>query len=73
MPSPVFNAFGNRPQGGGQPNNFMQMMQKFNEFRRTFSGDPKQQVEQLLQNGQMSKEQFEQCQQMANQFAQFFK
>ncbi len=48
------------------------MMQKFNQFRQTVQGDPKQQVMELLQSGKMSNEQFQRLQQQANQFQQMF-
>ena len=51
----------------------MNMIQQFNQFRQTFQGDPQQQVQQLLNSGQMTQEQFNQLQQMAQQFGQFFR
>ena len=42
------------------------MMQQFNQFRQQMQGkNPQQIVEQLLQNGQMSQQQFEQLKQQA--------
>ena len=52
-----------------QPQNGMtQMMQRFQQFRQTFSGDPRQQVQQLLNSGRVSQQQYDQAVQMANQF-----
>lgn len=51
----------------------MNMFQEFNQFRQNFQGDPKQQVQQLLNSGQMTQEQFSQLSAMAQQFGQFFK
>ena len=62
MPNPFYR----QPQT--QMNPMMNMMNQFNQFRNTFSGDPKQMVANMLQNGQMSKAQFEQLSQMAMQF-----
>lgn len=62
MPNPFYR----QPQT--QMNPMMNMMNQFNQFRNTFSGDPKQMVANMLQNGQMSKSQFEQLSQMAMQF-----
>lgn len=50
--------------------NPMQMVQAFNNFRKNFSGDPKQTVMQLVQSGQMSQNQLNQLQTMATQFQQ---
>ena len=47
----------------------MQMMRRFNEFRKTFSGDPKQQVQELLNSGRMTQSQYNELQNMARQFA----
>ena len=67
MPNPLFNDLGgNRfPAQMGQ---FQQMMQQFQQFRANFQGDPKKEVEKLLQSGQMSQAQLNQLQAMAQQF-----
>lgn len=52
--------------GGG--NGFMQMMQQFKQFKETFQGDPKAEVEKLLQSGRLTQAQLNQLQQMAKQF-----
>ena len=44
------------------------MMQQFNQFRASFQGDPKAEVEKLLQSGKMSQNQLNQLQEMAKQF-----
>ena len=46
------------------------MMQKFNQFRQMFKGDPQQQVQQMLNSGKISQAQYNQAVQMANQVAQ---
>lgn len=51
-----------------QRQNPMQMMQKFNEFKRMFNGDPKKEVERLVASGQMSQQQLNQLQIMAKSF-----
>ena len=70
MSNPLFNALG----GGKMPGamgQFQQMMQQFQQFRANFQGDPKQEVEKLLQSGQMSQSQLNQLQAMAQQFQSF--
>lgn len=70
MPNPLFNALG----GGRMPGpmgQFQQMMQQFQQFRNNFHGDPKQEVEKLLQSGKMSQQQLNQLQAMAQQFQSF--
>ena len=62
----------NVPQG--QNNAFNpQMIQQFNQFRKTFNGNPQQTVMNMLRQGMMSNAQFQQLAQMANQFQNFMK
>lgn len=56
MPNPLYNSMQNN-------NN---LIQRFNEFRRNFNGDPQQQVQQLLNSGKVSQEQYNRAVQMAN-------
>ena len=67
MSNPLFNALGGSKMPGtmGQ---FQQMMQQFQQFRQSFQGDPKQEVEKLLQSGKMSQQQLNRLQMMAQQF-----
>lgn len=72
MPNPLFNVLG----GGKMPGatgQFQQMMQQFQQFRQNFQGDPKQEVQKLLQSGKMSQQQLNQLQAMAQQFQGFLK
>ena len=62
MPSSLYDQFGNQPTSG-----FQNFMQQFNQFRKTFSGDPRQQVQEMLNSGRMSQDQFNQAANMANQ------
>lgn len=55
------------------PNNPMQMIQQFNQFKNSFTGDPKQAVMKLLQSGQMNQQQLNQLQAMAKEFKNFLK
>lgn len=58
-------------QFGRQNNPFEQLAQQAREFQKQFNGNPRQEVERLLQTGQMSQEQFNQYSQIAQQVAQF--
>ena len=58
--NPLYNQF-----KGKNNNNFIQ---QFNQFRQTFKGDPKQQVQNLLNSGRVSQEQYNEAVQMAQQF-----
>ena len=59
MNNPLFNRFGG----------FANFMQQFNQFKQNALSNgliPQQQVQQLLNSGQMSQEQFNQLRDMAN-------
>lgn len=71
MSNPLMSMMGN--QLPGPMGNVMQMMQQFNQFRSTFQGDPKAQVQELMKSGKMSQQQFEQLSQMANAFQKMMK
>ena len=62
----------NVPQGQNSAFN-PQMIQQFNQFRKTFNGNPQQTVMNMLRHGMMSNAQFQQLAQMANQFQNFMK
>lgn len=68
--NPLFNLNGgNQNIFSGTPfGNAMNMIQSLNQFAQAFRGDPKQQVQQLLNSGRMSQDQFNQLQQMAQNF-----
>lgn len=53
--------------------NLMQFMKDFEQFRNNFNGDPKAQVQGLLDSGQMTQEQFNQLSAMAQQFGQLIR
>lgn len=72
MASPLFNAFGNSPQPGNTPfANMSNFLNRFNQFRQTFNGNPEQMVQQMIKTGQMSQEQFNQASDMAKQIMRF--
>ena len=54
-------------------NSMSNFLTQFNQFKSTFSGNPEQQVKQLLNSGRMSQEQFNQFAQTANQLRQLIK
>jgi len=63
--NPLYQMF-----GGMMQNNFGKfgnIVQQFQQFRNSFRGDPRQQVQQLLNSGKVSQEQYNQAVQMANQ------
>ena len=66
MASSLFDTLG----GNSLPSpfgNIQDLMGKLNQFRQSFQGDPKQQVQQLLNSGRMSQNQYNQLSQLATQ------
>ena len=66
MANSLYNALG----GNNLPKPFQNMhdmMNKLNQFKQSFQGDPKEQVQQLLNSGRMSQNQYNQLSQMATQ------
>ena len=63
MANQLFNVLG----GQQQTNPMTNIVNQLNQFRQSFSGDPKQQVQQLLNSGRMSQSQYNQLSQMATQ------
>ena len=44
------------------------MIQQFMQFRNNFRGDPQQQIQMMINSGQISQEQYNQAVQQAQQF-----
>lgn len=74
MSNPLFDALGGaqQPQLPPMLGNFQQLMQRFNRFRASYQGDPKQEVQRMLQSGQITQQQLDRVQGLARQFMQFF-
>ena len=65
MANSLFNQFGR------QNNPLEQLAQQARDFRKQFSGNPRQEVERLLHTGAMSQSDFNRYSQIAQQVAQF--
>lgn len=52
----------------GPMGDFQRMMTQFQQFKQNFQGDPKAEVEKLLQSGKLNQAQLNQLQAMAKQF-----
>lgn len=49
------------------------IIQQFMQFKNQYQGDPRQQVQNLLNSGRVSQEQYNQAVQMANQLMRIMK
>lgn len=56
----------NQFAGGGN------MLQRFQQFRQNFKGNPQEQVQQLLNSGRVSQQQYNNAVQLAQQFQRMF-
>ena len=70
MGNPFYNQ--NQHQPMGSPNPMMNMIQQFQQFAANFRGDPRQRVQELLNSGQMSQQQFNYLSNLAQQFQSMF-
>lgn len=66
MANPLFSMFGNSFTVGNNQNG--DLFNRFQEFKNNFQGDPKQKVQELLNSGQMTQDQFNQLSSMARVF-----
>ena len=53
--------------------NILRFKQELDKFQASFHGNPKQKVQELLQSGQMTQEQYAQYEQLARQIMPFLK
>ena len=62
--NPLYNMYGkNQTQINGND-----IVSKFNQFKENFTGDPRAKVQELLNSGQMTQEQFNMLSSMAQSF-----
>lgn len=64
MANPLFGNFGN------QSNPIADIIRQAKDFRKQFTGNPRQEVERLLQTGQLSQQDFNRYSQIAQQVIQ---
>ena len=64
MANPLFNIMGN------QSNPMADLIRQAKDFRKQFSGNPRDEVQRLLNTGAMSQNQFNQLSQIAQQIIQ---
>ncbi len=59
--------------GGNSSNEKDNLLAQINQFRASFTGDPRQKVQELLNSGQMTQAQFNQLSQEANRIMRMLK
>lgn len=60
--NPLFNQYGNQSNGS-----LGQFMSQLEQFKKTFSGNPRDEVQKMLNSGRLSQSQFNHYAQIANQ------
>lgn len=63
--NPLYTQMNQGQQGG--------IMQRLEQFRQQFTGDPRQQIQQLLSSGRVSQAQYNHAYQMAQQLQRMIK
>lgn len=66
MKTPLYEAL----NGGQNMNSFMA---RFQQFAQTIQGDPRTQIQQLLNSGRITQQQYDQAVNMTNQMMEMFK
>lgn len=61
MANPLFNMLGNSQYG-----DMSEIIQQFQQFKQQFKGDPRAQVQQMLNSGRVTQEQYNKAVQVAN-------
>lgn len=69
--NPLYQMLGG--QMPGNMGNLNNLIQQFQQFKNAFHGDPRQQVQQLLNSGRISQEQYNNAVQMANMLKNMIK
>ena len=64
MPNPIYNSMAK------QNNPFIQIMQEAQNLKNTFKGNPREEVQKLLNSGEMSQADFNKYSQIAQQVMQ---
>lgn len=67
MSNPLFNVL------SGSFGNTANFLHQLNQFKQTIQGDPKQQVQKMLNEGKITQEQFNQVANMATQIQKVIK
>lgn len=68
MANPLFKKYGSSRFG-----NMNGLIQQFQQFKNSFKGDPRQQVQQMLNSGRITQDDYNKAVQMANTFQQMLR
>lgn len=68
MSNPLFQMF-----GGNNLANMPQLVRQFQQFKQSFKGNPRQQVQEMLNSGRITQTQYNKAVEQANALAQMLK
>lgn len=68
MANSLYNEYANSGQSAPGDGGFTDFVNQWQQFRAQYQGDPRQQIQQMLQSGQITQEQLNRAQQLAQQF-----
>ena len=71
--NPLFQQIGQTTATTNSPNSMQGVIKRFQDFKKSFSGDPQQQIQQLLNSGKVSQAQYNRAVQIAQQLQQLLK
>lgn len=68
MANELYNEYANQCTQSAPDGGFTDFVRQWQQFRAQYQGDPHQQIQQMLQSGQLTQEQLNRAQQLAQQF-----
>lgn len=69
MSNPLYNILGNNPM----PGNMGALISQLQQFKQTYTGDARAQVQQMLNSGKITQAQYNQAAQLADQLMRVMK
>lgn len=68
MANSLYNEYADQGAQSAPDGGFADFVRQWQQFRAQYQGDPRQQIQQMLQSGQLTQEQLNRAQQLAQQF-----
>lgn len=68
MANELYNEYANQGAQSAPDVSFADFVRQWQQFRAQYQGDPRQQIQQMLQSGQLTQEQLNHAQQLVQQF-----
>lgn len=73
MTNPLFKVLGGMQPASGAMGNMQNLIQQFQQFKNNFRGDPRQQIQQMLNSGKISQADYNRAVQLAQQLSGLLK